>query len=80
MSLLQLQAFLGWNLVFHVLVLAFWAGMLMFAPKCLFGLHERLFKLDQAQLRRVHYSAIAFYKLSVFILVLAPYLALLMIG
>lgn len=76
MTIEQWSSFLGWNLVLNFGLLLFWAGMLLFARGFVLRLHGRWFRLDEAGFDRLHYAAMAGYKIAIFIFNLMPWLAL----
>ena len=75
----QLQSFLGWSLVIHLGILLYWFLCLVLAKDWIYKLHNRWFQISATRFDEIHYTAFAFYKLSVFILVMVPYLAMLIV-
>ena len=75
----QLQSFLGWCVVIHFGILLYWFLCLVFAKGWIYRIHSRWFDISETRFDEIHYTAFAFYKLSVFVLMLVPYLALLIV-
>jgi hypothetical protein len=67
---------LGWSALINYAVLISWFLVFCFAHDWMYGLHGRWFKLSVERFDAIHYAAMAFYKLCIFVFNLAPYLAL----
>jgi len=67
---------LGWSALINYAVLIWWFLVFHFAHDWIYGLHGRWFKLSVERFDAIHYAAMAFYKLCIFVFNLAPYLAL----
>ncbi|MGH1370627.1 MAG: DUF6868 family protein [Cellvibrionaceae bacterium] len=76
MTIVEFQSFLGWCIIINFGVLMWWFLFLVFAHDWVYHLHHRWFKISEPRFDEIHYSAIAYYKLSVFVLMVVPYLAL----
>jgi hypothetical protein len=53
--------------------------MFFFGSGWIYRIHSRWFKISLEEFHSIHYKGMAFYKLSIFVLNLAPYIALLII-
>lgn len=76
MSLAQLQEFLLWCTLINMGLLLFWFLMFSLARNWVYRLHSRWFKLSPESFDRIHYSAMVFFKISVILFNLIPYVAL----
>ncbi len=76
MSIEQIQEFLGWCTVINFGILIFWWLMFMLAHDFVYRLHSKWFKIGVPEFDAIHYKAIAFYKLSIILFNLVPYIAL----
>lgn len=74
------QSLLGWALIFNYGVLLVWYAIYQFANRWIVQLHARMFDIEPAVVRRVHFQLMGQFKLLVFVLVLAPWLALLILN
>ena len=72
----SLQQVLGWCAVINLGVLLWWWLWFVFAHDVVYRLHGRWFKLTPQQFDAVHYGGIAFFKLTVLVFNVVPYLAL----
>ena len=75
-----LRAVLGWSALINYAVLIWWFLVFLFARDWLYRLHGRWFKLSPERFDAIHYAAMAFYKLCIFVFNLVPYLALCIVG
>jgi hypothetical protein len=80
MTLELLREVLGWALVIHLGILWFWFGMYLLAGDQVRSLHGRWFALPRESFDAIHYAGMAVYKLGIFLFVLVPYVALLIVG
>lgn len=80
MDLGQLQAFLGWCLVFNYGLLLLWFAGLQLTGDFVFRLHARMFDLEPSAVRAEHFHLMGQFKLIVMVFNLAPWLALIMLG
>ena len=76
MSIDLMLGVLGWAAIINFAVLCLWVGIFVFAHSWLYGLHGKIFKISIETFDAIHYGAMAFYKLSIFLFFLAPYIAL----
>ena len=76
MTVELVQQILGWCLVLNFGILFLWFGFFMFAHDFVYKIHTKWFKLSVDKFDGIHYATMAFFKLTVFIFNLVPYLAL----
>jgi hypothetical protein len=80
MTIEVVREFLAWCTLINIGLLVWWFLWLFLAHDWIYKLHGRWFKLSEERFDAIHYAAIAFFKLSVFVFNLVPYLALRIIG
>ena len=71
-----LSGLLGWCSIINIGLLLWWFLMLMFAHDFVYRLHTKWFKIPRETFDTIHYAAIAFYKIAIFIFNIIPYFAL----
>ncbi|MBU1086934.1 MAG: hypothetical protein KKD05_05375 [Candidatus Omnitrophica bacterium] len=76
MSLDTLRQILGWCSIINLGILFWWFALIAFAGKWVYKIHGKWFKMPEEQFNAIHYSGIMFYKLTVFILFIVPYIVL----
>lgn len=76
MSVNELKRFLLWSLVLNYGLLLVWAGAFIGAHDWMYRLHGRWFRLSVEAFDAVHYAGMAAYKIGIFLLNLAPLIAL----
>ena len=76
MSINMLTEFLGWCSVLNIALLFWWVFFITIAHDWVYRVHTRWFYLTMERFDAIHYAGIAFYKLSIIIFNVAPYLAL----
>ncbi len=76
MSIEMLIKFFGWCSVLNFALLLWWIFFMTFAHDWVYRMHSKWFYLEQQRFDTIHYAGIAFYKLSIIIFNVAPYLAL----
>ena len=76
MSFEMIDNILAWSLVVNLSILMFWFLMFALAHDWVYGLHSRWFKISVEKFDGIHYAAMAFYKLAIFLFNLAPYIAI----
>lgn len=76
MSINMLTDFLGWCAVLNIALLFWWVFFMTVAHDWVYRIHTRWFYLNMERFDAIHYAGIAFYKLSIIIFNIAPYLAL----
>lgn len=80
MSVDSLQTFLGWCTLINFGLLAVWLMGYLLAHNWIFRQHSRCFEISKETFDSIHYAGMAFYKISIFLLNLVPYLALRLMG
>jgi hypothetical protein len=76
MSHLALTDFLLWCTVLNYLILVLWFIAFTVGHDWMFQLHGRWFRLTADQFDRLHYGAMATYKVGILLLNLVPLIAL----
>ena len=71
-----LLKFLFWNMCIHIFILSIWLVMVLFFKEFVFKIHKNFFSITESDFNRIHYFLIGYYKLSVFVLIVVPYLVL----
>lgn len=70
------RSFLLWCLLINYGLLVVWALFFVFARDWMRRVHGRWFRLSDEQFDAIHYAGMAFFKILVFVFVLAPWIAL----
>ena len=73
---MNLCHFLGWCALLNYAVLSIWFLAFVLVRDRLYRLHSVWFRLSESQFDAIHYGAMAFYKLTVLIFNVVPYLVL----
>lgn len=76
MSREVIQSILGWCTVLNMGVLLYWWIMLIIAHNWVYRFHTKWFQLSRETFDAIHYAAMAFYKICIFLFNLVPYVAL----
>lgn len=76
MSIDLLIQFLGWSAVINICLLLWWVLFITFAHDWTYRMHTNWLYLSTERFDAIHYSGIAFYKISIILFNVAPYLAL----
>lgn len=76
----NLTVVLGWCFVLNYLLLLVWGSVFIGAKDWLYRLHSRWFDLSRPVFDAMHYGLMGGYKLLIFIVFLAPYLAIRLAG
>ena len=66
--------------VINMAMLLSWFALFVVGHDWLRGLHGKWFKLSDESFDAIHYAGMAFYKLSIFLFNLVPYIALLLLN
>ena len=69
-------AMLGWCTLINLVLLLWWFSFIAFAHDLTYRMHARWFKLSEEKFDSIHYSLMGFFKLTVIVFNLVPYLAL----
>ena len=65
-----------WCFVINAGILLLWSLMILVARDWIYRLHSRWFKLSEESFDAIHYAGIVFYKTTIFVFFLVPYIAL----
>ena len=65
-----------WCSIINIAFLLWWFLVLTFAHDWVYRMHSKWFKLSPESFDAIHYAAIAFYKLCIFLFYIIPYIAL----
>ncbi len=76
MSIELFRGILAWSALINYSILLLWFLLFYLAHDWLYKFHGQWFSLSQENFDAIHYAGIAFYKLSIFLLFLGPYLAI----
>jgi hypothetical protein len=80
MSLSTLRTLLAWCTLFHVVLLFLWFFLMQAVKPWVYGLWSRWYKLSHEQFDALNFGGLLLYKLIVIVFVVAPLLALLIMG
>ena len=76
MSIDILSSTLLWAAVLNYAVLTGWFLVFILAHDWMYAMHHRWFNISPKTFDTIHYAALAFYKLSIFLFLLGPYIAI----
>lgn len=76
MTLELFRSMLGWCSLINLAILLWWFFFFTVAHDWTYRLHGRWFKLSVEQFDSIHYAGIAYFKLTVLVFNVVPYLAL----
>ena len=71
---------LAWCTVINAALLLLWFMFFVFAHDWMYGVHGKWFTMPVEKFDAIHYAGMAFFKLSIVLFNLAPYLALRIVG
>jgi len=74
-----MREFLGWCSIINLGLLLWWVLFFMFAHDFMYRLHGKWFNLSVEKFDTIHYAGMAFFKITIFIFNVVPYLVLLII-
>ncbi len=80
MTIETVRDFLGICSLINIGILLLWFLMISKAHDWLYNFHTKWFKLSEERFDEIHYSAMAFYKLSFYLFNIVPYFALLIMS
>ena len=80
MNLDILQSILGWSALINYILLTVWFLLFWCCNDWIYRLHSRWFALSREQFAGIHYGCMAIFKTLTFMLFLAPWLAIIIIG
>jgi hypothetical protein len=76
MTIEILSAVLGWATVINMGIVTLWFLLIVYAHDWVYQLHSRWFTLPIDRFDTIHYAGMAFYKISIYLFNLVPFLAL----
>ena len=76
MSIETLLSLLGWAAFINYSVLCIWFLVFVLAHDRMYALNHKWFNVSPQAFDAIHYAALVFYKLCVFLFLLGPYIAL----
>jgi hypothetical protein len=80
MTLSQLTEFLGWASIINIAYLMLAAIVIIFAKGAVSSIHSRMFRLDEKALGEKYYDFLSNYKIATLVFIVAPYIALKIMG
>jgi hypothetical protein len=81
MTVEKFRSMLGWCTMINVALLLLWSAAFLFAHDWMLQLHTRLgFRMTPEVFDAMHYGGLGIYKLAIWLLNLAPYIALRIVG
>jgi hypothetical protein len=67
---------LGWSAVINIGLLLWWSLWILFAHDFVYRMHSKWFKISVEKFDAIHYAGMAFYKITIIVFNVVPYLAL----
>ncbi len=67
---------LGWSAVINIGLLLWWSLWILFAHDFVYRIHSKWFKISVEKFDAIHYAGMAFYKITIIVFNVVPYLAL----
>ena len=67
---------LGWSTVINIGLLLWWSLWILFAHDFVYRIHSKWFKIPVEKFDAIHYAGMAFYKITIIVFNVVPYLAL----
>ena len=80
MDIATIREALLWSALINYGVLLWWFVWFVLAHDWLFGFHAKYFNFPVDRFDAIHYGAMAFYKLAIFVFNIVPFLALLIVA
>lgn len=80
MTLEEIRDVLAWCSVINIGMLLIWWIVFMLAHDFVFRFHGKWVKLSVERFDAIHYTAMAFWKMGIFMFNIVPYLALRIVG
>lgn len=76
MTIGVLRELLGWCCLINMGLLLWWFLIILLARNWVYRIHGKWFKLSEESFDAIHYSGIAFFKITIFVFNIVPYVAL----
>lgn len=67
---------LGWSAVINIGLLLWWSLWIVLAHDFVYRMHSKWFKIPVEKFDAIHYAGMAFYKITIIVFNVVPYLAL----
>lgn len=80
MALETVRDMLAWCSVINIGLLLWWWLVISFAHDWVYRLHRKWFRMPVETFDSIHYAGMTFFKISIFLFNLVPYLALRIVG
>jgi hypothetical protein len=80
MTVETIRAVLGWASLINIGVLLLWFAFFLGARDWMRSVHGRWFNISADRFDEIHYMMMGFYELTIFVVLLGPYLALRIAG
>ena len=80
MTLETLRSFFGWCSVINMALLLWWFFTIVKLHDFVYKMHTKWFNLSPEKFDELHYAAMAFFKLTVFVFYVVPYIVLCIIS
>jgi hypothetical protein len=75
-----IRNFLAWCSVINVGLLILWGLLFTLAHDLVYRIHRKGFKLSVEKFDAIHYTGMAFFKMSIILFNIVPYIALRIVG
>ncbi|NIP31693.1 MAG: hypothetical protein GTO02_19565 [Candidatus Dadabacteria bacterium] len=79
MNINTLREFFGICSLINIGILLYWFLMLLMVRDWIYKIHSKWFKIPEDRFDDIHYRALAYFKLSIFLFNVVPYFALVII-
>lgn len=79
-TLSQLTEFLGWASIINIAYLLLAVMVITFARRTISSIHSKIFQVDEKELSLKYYDFLSNYKIATLVFIVAPYLALKIMG
>lgn len=80
LTIATLTEFLGWSSIINIGILIIASLSVMLMRDSMIKIHGKIFGLDTPDLSRAYFQYIAQYKIAIFVLNIAPYISLKIMG
>lgn len=80
MTTIELKSLLLWSLAVNYGLLSLWFAAFAVGHDALYQLHRRWFRVSMETFDAIHYAGMALYEIGIFLLNVAPLIALVIIG
>ncbi len=80
MTIEMIRSALGWCSIINMGLLLWWFFAIIVLHDWVYRFHSKWFKLSVDKFDEIHYTGIAFFKITVFVFNIVPYFALRIVG